>query len=195
MSLNIDFFKIKNDKLASPGRVLISEPFLSDTYFKRSVVLLTEHSDEGSVGFVLNKPVDLHIQDVIQDFPSIEAGISIGGPVNTNTVHFIHTLGELIPESVHVIENIYWGGDFDKLKSLINSGEVTSRQVRFFLGYSGWAPNQLEGEIDENAWLVGELDSTLIMESDQTNFWNDVLKRMNNKYQVWANFPENPGMN
>ncbi len=195
MSLNIDFFKIKNDKLASPGRVLISEPFLSDTYFKRSVVLLTEHSDEGSVGFVLNKPVDLHIQDVIQDFPSIETGISIGGPVNTNTVHFIHTLGELIPESVHVFENIYWGGDFDKLKSLINSGDVTSRQVRFFLGYSGWAPNQLKGELDENAWLVGELDPTLIMESDKTSFWNDVLKRMNNKYQVWANFPENPGMN
>ncbi len=195
MSLNIDFFKIKNDKLASPGRVLISEPFLSDTYFKRSVVLLTEHSDEGSVGFVLNKPVDLHIQDVIQDFPSIETGISIGGPVNTNTVHFIHTLGELIPESVHVFENIFWGGDFDKLKSLINSGEVTSRQVRFFLGYSGWAPNQLKGEIDENAWLVGELDPTLIMESDKTSFWNDVLKKMNNKYQVWANFPENPGMN
>ena len=111
MSLNIDFFKIKNDKKASPGRVLISEPFLSDTYFKRSVVLLTEYSEEGAVGFVLNKPVDLRVHDVIHDFPEIEAGISIGGPVNTNTVHFIHTLGELVPESVHVIDNIYWGGD------------------------------------------------------------------------------------
>ncbi len=195
MSLNIDFFKIKNDKVASPGRVLISEPFLSDTYFKRSVVLLTEHSEEGSVGFVLNKPVDLHIQDVIQDFPPVDTGISIGGPVNTNTVHFIHTLGELIPESVHVYENIYWGGDFDTLKSLIIAGKVGPKQMRFFLGYSGWAPNQLEGEIGENAWLVGELDPSLIMESDQTSFWNDVLKKMNNKYQVWANFPENPGMN
>ena len=195
MSLNIDFFKIKNDKVASPGRVLISEPFLSDTYFKRSVVFLTEHSDEGSVGFVLNKPVDLKIQDVIQDFPSIDSGISIGGPVNTNTVHFIHTLGEALPESVHVFENIYWGGDFEELKSMITAGNVDFRQVRFFLGYSGWAPNQLQGEIDENAWLIGEIDASMIMASDLTNFWNDVLKRMNNKYQVWANFPENPGMN
>ncbi len=195
MSLNIDFFKIKNDKVASPGRILISEPFLSDTYFKRAVVLLTEHSDEGSVGFVLNKPVDLHIQDVIQDFPEVDTGISIGGPVNTNTVHFVHTLGEFIPESVHVYANIYWGGDFDTLKSLIIAGKVGVKQVRFFLGYSGWAPKQLEGEIGENAWLVGELDPAMIMESDQINFWNDVLKRMNNKYQVWANFPENPGMN
>jgi putative transcriptional regulator len=195
MSLNIDFFKIKNDKVASPGRVLISEPFLSDTYFKRSVVFLTEHSGEGSVGFVLNKPVDLRVQDVIQDFPTFDSGISIGGPVNTNTVHFIHTLGETLPESVHVIDNIYWGGDFDELKAMINSGKVEPGQVRFFLGYSGWAPNQLQGEIDENAWLIGELDAAMIMASEQTNFWNDVLKRMNNKYQVWANFPENPGMN
>ncbi len=195
MNLNIDFFTIKNDQVASPGRILISEPFLSDTYFKRSVVLLTEHSEEGSVGFVLNKPVDLHIQDVIQDFPPIDAGISIGGPVNTNTVHFIHTLGDLLPESVQIFDNIYWGGDFDELKIMISDGRVNKDQVKFFLGYSGWAPKQLEGELDENAWLVGELDATLIMKSDQTSFWNDVLKRMNNKYQVWANFPENPGMN
>ncbi len=195
MSLNIDFFKIINDKVASPGRILISEPFLSDTYFKRSVVFLTEHSDEGSVGFVLNKPVDLRIQDVIHDFPAIEAGISIGGPVNTNTVHFIHTLGDLLPESVHVTGSVYWGGDFETLKTLIAAGKVDKQQVRFFLGYSGWAPGQLEGEIKDNAWLVGEIDSKMIMESDQTSFWNDVLKQMKNRYQVWANFPENPGMN
>jgi len=73
--LDIDFFSIENNKLAKQGRILISEPFLSDTYFHRSVVFLTEHSEEGSVGFVLNKPVDLSVNDVLNDFPEIEEHI------------------------------------------------------------------------------------------------------------------------
>jgi putative transcriptional regulator len=156
---------------------------------------LTEHNKEGSVGFVLNKPIDLKIQDVIQDFPEIKTGISIGGPVNTNTIHYIHTLGDLIPESVKVKDNICWGGDFDTLKKLISDGSVKKHQVRFFLGYSGWTPNQLENELAENAWLVAEIKSNLVMEEDQSDFWNKILGQMGNKYQVWANFPENPGLN
>jgi putative transcriptional regulator len=109
MNLEFDFFDIKNDKKATQGCVLISEPFLNDTYFKRSVVYLTEHTDKGSVGFVLNKPIDLKVQDVLHVFPVIETGISIGGPVSTNTVHYIHTLGSRLPNSVHVQDEIFWG--------------------------------------------------------------------------------------
>ncbi len=195
MDLNIDFFEIKNDRVASKGLVLISEPFLSDSYFKRSVVFLTELSDEGSVGFVLNKPVDLKLQEVINDFPPFEAVISIGGPVNTNTVHYLHTLGDKIPDSVHVKDNIYWGGSFDVVKELIDSGDLSSNDIRFFLGYSGWSPNQLEDELSENAWLIAELSNDLIMNGVEANIWVDILKKMKNKYKVWANFPENPGMN
>lgn len=195
MDLNIDFFKVRNDKKAEKGRILISEPFLSDTYFKRSVVFLTEHNDEGSVGFVLNKPIDLKLQDVLQDFPSIESGISIGGPVNTNTVHYIHTLGDKIPESVQVTRNIWWGGSFDILKQMALAGTIEGHEVRFFLGYSGWSPNQLENELEENAWLIGEISDPMIMKGIQADFWNQVLIKMHNKYKVWANFPENPGMN
>lgn len=195
MDLNIDFFEIKNDRVASQGLVLISEPFLSDSYFKRSVVFLTEHSDEGSVGFVLNKPVDLKLQEVINDFPPFEAVISIGGPVNTNTVHYLHILGDKIPESVHIKDNIFWGGSFDVVKELIEAGEMSSNDIRFFLGYSGWSPNQLEDELSENAWLIAELSNDLVMNGVEANIWVDILKRMKNKYKVWANFPENPGMN
>jgi len=195
MDLNIDFFKVSNDKKADKGRILISEPFLADTYFKRSVVFLTENSSEGSVGFVLNKPIDLKIQDVLQDFPQIDSGISIGGPVNTNTIHYIHTLGEQLPESVHVKGSIWWGGNFDTLKNLALTGAVRGDEVRFFLGYSGWSPNQLEDEINENAWLIGEIPDNLIMKGIKSDFWNEVLQNMQNKYQVWANFPENPGLN
>ena len=123
MSLNIDFFQISNNKVAEGGRVLISEPFLSDNYFRRSVVYLTEHSDTGSIGFVLNKALDMRISDVLDNFPSVEFPLSLGGPVNTNTVHYLHTLGDEIPESVHVKDGIFWGGNFDTMKTLVEDGK------------------------------------------------------------------------
>ena len=195
MDLDIDFFEIKNDKKASKGRILISEPFLRDSYFKRSVVFLTEHTSEGSVGFVLNKPIELNIQDVLEGFPDIGSGFSLGGPVNTNTVHYLHTLGDLIPESVAVKDSIFWGGNFEAIRDLLLKKKIKSDEIRFFLGYSGWTANQLEKELNENAWLVAEIDSNSIMKGIHPDFWKEVLKSMENKYKVWVNFPENPGMN
>ena len=193
--LNIDFFSIENNKVARQGRVLISEPFLNDTYFRRSVVLLTEHSKEGSVGFVLNKPVDLTLNDVLTDFPVIDSRISIGGPVNTNSIHYIHTLGDEIPGSVHVVENVFWGGDFDRVKEMIGKGEIKDEDMRFFLGYAGWSANQLENELKEHAWIVTELDCKIIMADPDLNLWQDTLEGLEGKYRTWINFPENPSLN
>jgi putative transcriptional regulator len=196
MELDIDFFSIENNKVARQGRVLISEPFLNDTYFKRSVVLLTEHSEEGSVGFVLNKPVDLSVNDVLNDFPRVDAEMSIGGPVNTNTIHYIHTLGERLPNSVKVLDKLYWGGDFDILKDLIRQDPNLSNQVRFFLGYAGWSPKQLDNELSENAWLISEMNPEQIMRGPDNDLWRKILeKSRDKKYRTWINFPENPGMN
>lgn len=195
MQLHYDFFKVENENMAPrQGRILISEPLLNDSYFKRSVVLLTEHSENGSVGFVLNKPIDLTIQDVIKDFPEFDTKLYVGGPVGKDTVHYIHTLGELLPESVHVKDNIYWGGDFDRLKELISEGMVQPSQIRFFLGYSGWSPKQLEGEIENNAWLISEVDGNWIMSPDK-DMWKEVLNSMGNHYKIWTNCPENPALN
>lgn len=195
MSLNIDFFKISNDKVAESGRVLISEPFLTDQYFRRSVVYLTEHSKTGSLGFVLNKSLDMKISDVIDDFPDEDFPVSLGGPVSTNTVHYLHTLGDEIPESVHVKDGIFWGGDFEIMKELIRKGIASKDKLRFFLGYSGWSEKQLEGEIEMNAWLVGEIPADLIMKGGSTEFWTNTLSGLDAKYKAWANFPEDPGLN
>ncbi|MBI9054514.1 MAG: YqgE/AlgH family protein [Bacteroidales bacterium] len=195
MYLDFDFLNIDHENLVpSQGRILISEPLLSDSYFKRSVVLITEHSEEGAVGFVLNKSIDIPLNEILADFPSFKAKVYVGGPVAKDTVHFLHTLGELVPNSVHVTDNIYWGGDFDCLKELINEGIVKSTQVRFFLGYSGWSPQQLEEEIQNNAWLVTEVDSKKIMSADK-NIWKKTLNELGRKYKVWSNTPENPTMN
>mgnify|MGYP006305143731 FL=1 len=195
MQIHYDFFRVENDNMTpEQGRILISEPLLNDSYFKRSVVLLTEHSENGAVGFVLNKPIDIPITDVISDFPSFSTTLYVGGPVGKDTVHYIHTLGELISNSVHVKDDIYWGGDFDQVKEYIREGLIQPSQIRFFLGYSGWSPRQLEGEIENNAWLVSEVESSKIMNPDE-NLWNKILQNLGSHYKSWTNCPENPTLN
>lgn len=196
MDLGYNFFEIDHKNMVpQKGRILISEPFLMDSYFKRSIVLLTEHNDEGTVGFVLNKPVDLNLNEVFKEFPEIGVKVSIGGPVGTNTIHYLHTLGDIIPNSVNVLDDIYWGGDFKFVKGLIKSGKVDSDQIRFFLGYSGWQPKQLENELKENSWIVTSIDPFTVMHSDTVNMWKETLSKLGEKYRMWSNFPENPGLN
>jgi putative transcriptional regulator len=195
MHIHYDFFQTGNTLLPQKGRILISEPFLMDNYFKRSIVLITEHSGEGTVGFVLNKPVNMKVNEIVTDFPAIDAIVSLGGPVQTNTLHYIHTLGDIIPNSIKVIENIYWGGEFDMIKRLLESGILNNDNIRFFLGYSGWQSNQLEDELSDNAWVVADISPVEIMSPMNKFFWNKTLNRLGKKFQMWANFPENPQMN
>lgn len=195
MDLNYNFFDPENKLIPSKGKILISEPFLQDNYFKRSIVLITEHTLEGTVGFVLNKPVNLRVDEVISNFPKTDALLSLGGPVSTNTLHYLHTIGDIVPESIKVIDNTYWGGDFEVIKKLIQTGMLNKTNIRFFLGYSGWSPNQLEGELSANAWVVGEIDPRDIMSPMNKLKWSATLKKMGKKFEMWTNFPENPQMN
>lgn len=195
MELNIDFFHIVNDSVAEKGNILISEPFLADNYFRRSIVYLTEHNEEGSLGFVLNKPLGIRINEVVDNFPECDLSVSVGGPVSNNTVHYIHTLGAQIPDSVEVSNGIFWGGDFDLVKQLIAEGSVKPNELRFFLGYAGWSEGQLDGEMQEHAWLVGKLPRRMVMNSMGSEFWENTLAGYKNKYKAWANFPEDPGLN
>jgi putative transcriptional regulator len=196
MKPNIDFFKIEtNDIKPRKGRILIAEPFLYDFYFKTSIVLITEHNDEGTIGFVLNKPVKATIQDIIPDFSNNKFSISLGGPVSTDSLHYLHTLGEQIPGSIQVFDKVFWGGDFEVLKKLIEEGRADENQVRFFLGYSGWDPKQLEKELKENSWLVTNIDSQSIMNTRPDTIWRDVLGRLGPKYKMWINSPEDPSLN
>lgn len=195
MELDLNIFKIEYNKVApKKGRVLVSEPYLQDTYFKRSIVLLTEYSSEGAVGFVINKPLDVQVHEIINNFPEFKSNVSIGGPVGTNTIHFVHSMGDRIPNSIHISDNIYWGGDYDIMKDLIMYGEISPNEIRFFLGYSGWHTGQLENELDQNSWLIAEINTYQIMKPDP-HLWKNTVSQMGEKYKIWANFPENPGSN
>jgi len=193
---NSDFFRIEHNNVnPEKGRILIAEPFLQGRYFKRSIVLLAEYSEEGAVGFVLNKPIHLTLSEVLVDFPTFEAEVYIGGPVDTNRIYFVHTLSHLIPQSLHIKDNLYWGGDFEVLRELIENKMIHTSQIRFFAGYSGWEAGQLEHEIEENSWMVAEMDIPQVMDFEDADIWEKSLRGLGGKYRMWSNFPENPSLN
>jgi len=196
MSEDLDFFKIKHNNIPpEKGRVLVSEPFLQDAYFRRSVVLLTEHNTDGTLGFVLNNPIEFSITEILSDFPPIEAMVGVGGPVRTDTVHYLHSLGDIVRESVHVMEDLFWGGEFNQIKDLIREGSIRKDQIRFFVGFSSWHKGQLERELSEDSWMVTSLDRDSIMKIGKNELWEEVLKKEDRQYQMWTKYPENPLMN
>ena len=196
MKENIDFFKIQhNNEIPVKGKALIAEPFLQDSYFKRSVVLLTEHNDEGSLGFVLNNPIDFRIEEILKDFPPIDSLISIGGPVRTDTIHYIHTVGHMIPDCQEVLSDIYWGGNLDLIRAGVKEGWITSHQIRFFVGYASWYPGQLAKEIDENSWLVTDIDQLDVMHGNDFRLWESILMKEEERYKMWTRYPEDPMWN
>ncbi len=177
------------------GKILIADPFLKGPYFSRSIVLITEHGSKGAVGFVLNKSSNLYPDEVINEILSFEGELYIGGPVASDTLHFIHTLGNIIPGSIQITPGIYWGGDFEQLKLLINDNKANAQQVKFFAGYSGWSTGQLEGEIDEKSWIVAEIDDDIIMDRNIDDIWKKTMQSLGGLYETWSKFPEEPSNN
>jgi len=196
MKPELDLFTIlPEDKIPEKGKILISEPFLPDTFFNRTIVYLVDHNAEGSVGFILNKKLEIKVSDAISGFDSWQEYLSMGGPVAPDTLHYLHNLGDKIPQSVLVDENIYWGGDIDFIRGLISKGKLDNTQIRFFLGYSGWSAGQLERELKENSWVIAKVKTDIVLNNPVDNTWKKVLRGLNNKYRMWADFPESPDMN
>tara|TARA_B100000780_G_C21091483_1_gene439906 strand:+ start:609 stop:1199 length:591 start_codon:yes stop_codon:yes gene_type:complete len=191
------FFDNINFELEQPGvgKVLISEPFMSDPNFSRSVVLLTEHNEDGSVGFVLNHQSDYKLSDFLPQFKDIDLPLYIGGPVGTNQLFYFHTLSEeMMPGSYPIVEGLSWGGDFNQLEFYIKNDLLKPDQVRFFAGYSGWAPDQLTDEIKEKAWIVTLMDKEMAMKNS-TDFWKETMETLGNRFKIMSQFPEDPSLN
>ncbi|UFH35593.1 YqgE/AlgH family protein [Flavobacterium acetivorans] len=178
------------------GQLLIAEPsIIGDLSFNRSVILLADHDKQGSVGFIINKPLKYTINDII---PEINAKFKVynGGPVEQDNLYFIHNIPDLIPNSIEISNGIYWGGDFESAKILINSGEIKKDNIRFFLGYTGWDENQLETEMHENSWInaANNYENKIIGKS-ATHFWKEQIMELGGDYLIWSNAPENPYLN
>ncbi len=161
-----------------------------DPNFRRSAILLCEHNDEGSIGFIMNKPLQMSIDELIEDFPEFESEVFFGGPVQTDTIHYVHNLGELLEGSVEVSRGVYWGGDFEKLKFLVQSKLIQNTNIRFFVGYSGWSEGQLSDEMTYGSWVVANMDPNYIFKSNPAELWSQAMYNQGNAFTVLSQMPE-----
>ncbi len=179
------------------GLLLIAEPsIIGDVSFNRAVILLTEHSDTGSVGFIMNKPLEYTLADFVPELENCSLTVYNGGPVEQDNLYFIHKVPQLIPDSVEISKGIFWGGDFTNVITQLQTGELQDDDVMFFLGYSGWDSQQLDCELEESSWIITEnKHNQNILGLNCANLWREKIIELGGDYLIWSNTPENPNCN
>ncbi|MBQ2906312.1 MAG: YqgE/AlgH family protein [Bacteroidales bacterium] len=193
---NNELFKIQSNTLNPRiGDILLSEPFMNDYYFRRSAILIIDHNDEGSLGVIINKRLSIPFNEIVQGFPKFDADVYLGGPVETDRLFFIHTIGEMIPDSTKIISGLYWSGNVNALKAMIKNDLIKPHEVRFFVGYAGWDGGQLRNELKTNTWIAGHFSTKQILQTIPGKMWSDFTKEMGKRYSLWSKFPINPSDN
>jgi putative transcriptional regulator len=177
------------------GILLIADPFLKDPNFLRTVVFLCEHKEEGSFGFVLNRKYENTLDEMIPELEGHSLPVYYGGPVEVDTIHFLHQYPNEIPGGKEVLKGIFWGGDFDAVVNLIKNEEIDGNKIRFYIGYSGWGDGQLDIEMKEKTWLTVKATRKLIFHPDDGEIWKDSLKHLGGDYEMMVNFPIDPQLN
>lgn len=196
MNIDSDIFKIQsNDVMPSKGKILISEPFLHDSTFGRSVILLVDHTEAGSMGLIINKQLPLMLNDVISEFKYLEdIPLFKGGPMGTDTLFYLHTLPD-VPGALPILKGLYLNGDFDAVKKYVLQGNAVDGRIRFFLGYSGWESDQLLEEIKENTWMISKEKRDYLLSKETKGMWKESLGKLGSKYETWSRFPQVPSLN
>ena len=178
-----------------PGTILIADPFLKDPNFLRTVILLCEHREEGSFGFVLNRKLKYVVGDLVSDLEGCDFPIFYGGPVQQNTIHFLHRCPGLITGGEKITDEIYWGGEFEEVTALLGNNKLSPNDIRLFLGYSGWGEGQLNNEFTENTWLTTHSSGQLVFGDDETAVWKNALRQLGGKYEQLIHYPIDPQLN
>lgn len=176
------------------GKLLIAEPFMPDPNFFRTVILLCEHSEEGTVGFVMNRPTDLVIGKIFPESEMASLSVYQGGPVQLDTICILQRT-EASETGHEVMPGIYWGSAFESLEEEISAGVKTLADVQFYLGYSGWGEGQLVAELQSGNWLVADATAELIFETPREDLWRTALETLGDGYKNLANLPPDPQLN
>lgn len=186
---------VKNKTEVRKGSLLLAEPFMADEFFKRTAIFLCNHDREGSFGYIINKPLPLGVNEVIAGFPSFDAKVHYGGPMDPNSFNYLHCI-ETLEESVEVAKGIYWSGNYEQLQEMVQAGKVQEDEILFILGYAGWSPGQIEEEMKEGSWIVhNELSRAMLFGKSKDNLWKEVLTGMGGEFAIMANYPEDPQLN
>jgi putative transcriptional regulator len=177
------------------GKLLIAAPFLSDPSFARSVVFLCEHNADGTIGFVLNQMTALTLSDLVNEEGYMQPlGVYQGGPVEADTLHMLHRLPYELG-GINITGGIQWGGRYDVLKDIAREDGYNEQDLKLFIGYSGWSPGQLEREMTEGSWLVGDATEELLFETEPHLLWKKAISSLGRNYSFLANMPIDPQLN
>jgi putative transcriptional regulator len=179
----------------APGILLIADPFLKDPNFLRTVVFLCEHKEDGSFGFVLNRKYENTLDELIPELAGHQLPVYYGGPVQMDTIHFLHQYPNEIPGGHEVIKDVYWGGDFEAVVDMIKNEDIDFNKIRFYIGYSGWTTGQLNDEMNEKTWLTVEATRKLIFHHNYEEIWKDSLRHLGGDFEIMVNFPIDPQLN
>lgn len=175
------------------GKLLVASPALSDPNFARSVVLLTEHGDEGALGIVLNRPSQAVAGELVPDLATVtgDEPVYVGGPVQPNAVILLAEFSDPSLAAWIVVADVGLASAESDLGDL----EPGVRRGRLYAGYSGWAPGQLEDEIDEDAWIVEPPLPAELFPDDPQSLWANVLARKGGQFALLARMPADPSLN
>ena len=179
------------------GIFLIATPSLRDPNFRQSVILLCEHGAEGALGVVVNRPTEINITEVLPQIPVIEGQrhkVFSGGPVQRNNMLILFRLLEEPSDTHQVVDGVYLGGNVQTLERILEKPSA-NESFRAFMGYSGWAPGQLENEMQTGSWLTMPANHSLLFEKDPSNLWAETLQALDTNYQIYSDMPVDPTMN
>lgn len=177
------------------GVLLIAEPFMKDPNFMRSVVFLCDHTENGSFGFVLNKQYDKTLEEILPDTEGVSLPVYFGGPVEVDSLHFLHNQPDLVQGGTEVAPGVFWGGDFDLVIQQLKSGALNHNNVRFFAGYSGWGEGQLDRELKENSWITLKAEKKLVFLRNPNDIWRQSLITLGGDYEKLIHYPIDPQLN
>ena len=182
------FFRMK-------GKLLISSPgLLTDMIFYKSIILIVDQTDDGITGFILNRPSDLFMYKEIDSSKKIKIGLNYGGPVSSDHYFLLRSEKEY-SEVLNIYNNIYWGNNIEFLFNLIEENKVGINDFILFQGYSGWARDQLDDEIENNSWIVNDKKEDDVFKFKEKNSWNSLIKSLGDKYVLWSNSPDDITLN
>ncbi len=166
-----------------------------DPNFRRTVILLTETGEEGSFGLIINRPIPFESEEISELLSGQSPRLFLGGPVQPDTLHYVHDLAGLISGGTSIGDGVVWGGEFTSVQSLSANQTLDEQPIRFFLGYSGWSAGQLEEELARNDWIVAPLQRRFVFETGPDEMWSSVLSSLGGEYRLFANFPSDPRLN
>lgn len=183
-----DLLKVKQTEFAlAPGRILISVPFFNDTFFNRSVVLLTDYEKEHVAGLIINHILPYRVNQLVDEL-HVESSMFLGGPVLPSSLFLLHNFEECKSAS-RIVPGVYVGYD-QILLALIEHNAIPTLRYRFFMGYAGWSLGQLEDEISKNMWVVGNPTPELIFKTEPDKIWSTAVQILGDDYKHWLQIPQ-----